>query len=106
MSLDGLNDSACFMDDPSTHPYDARKPRVSYVKGSRFTIQHHVAPPIKLNPSMGCTFEDHDNAETMKALHPIERCIQYPPLDESYGSLSLDCKSRTLYALVIVTMLR
>ncbi|ODM15961.1 hypothetical protein SI65_08802 [Aspergillus cristatus] len=90
MSLDGLNDSAGFVDDPSTQLYDERKLRVPYVKGSRFTAQQDISPPIKLNPSMGCTFEYYDDAETMKALHPIERCIQYPPLNGSYGSLSLE----------------
>lgn len=70
----------------TTRPFDKR----NYIKGCRLTVRQHVsAPPLQLETFKGCTFDSHER-DKMEELHPIERCLQYPPLPGPYGSSSLE----------------
>lgn len=93
MSPYGLDDGACYVKDNVTQPFDERKSRIPYVKGWRFTVQqHNPPPPVELDLSILCTFEDKKESVKMEQLHSIERCLRYPPLPRSgsYGSSSLE----------------
>lgn len=78
-----------------THPFDERKPRIPYVKGWHFTVQNHTPPRPTVNEiPMSCEFKNREDAIKVERLHPIERCLQYPPLPGSYSSCSLELQIR------------
>ena len=70
-------------------PYDDKKPLVPYVRGCKFTAKQHGHPPPQRQSDNACT---NTLAETkrLQKLHSIERCLQHPPLQGSYGSSRID----------------
>lgn len=92
-TLENLDNTACYMKDDqiSAQPSDGRKPPIYYVKGWQFTVQQHIpSPPVQLDIFKGCTFDNREERDKMENMHPIKRCLQYPPLPGSYGPFSLE----------------
>lgn len=93
MTFDELDHRLCYEEDEiySTLPFSRRKARIPYIKGWQFTVQQHIPPPVKLNPTALCTFEDNmEESVRMQQLHPVKRCLQCPPLPGLYGPFSLE----------------
>ena len=92
MSSDEFDDSSYY--DKTyfiTRVFDERKPRVPYTKGLRFTVQQHIPPPpVEVDPFIRCNFADRKASEEMEQLHPLDRCLEYPPLPGSYGASTLE----------------
>lgn len=69
------------------------KPPRPYIAGWKFTAQqHNPPPPTQVTPG-SCLNDDVGYVEG-KELHPVERCLQHPPLQGSYGPFSLDLRIR------------
>ena len=73
----------------SIAPYDYRKPLIPYAIDWTFHAQQHIAPPPPELSYRGCvnTPEQHTH---LRQLHPIEQCLENPPLEGSYGPTRIE----------------
>ncbi|CAN6618909.1 hypothetical protein TRVA0_007S02454 [Trichomonascus vanleenenianus] len=70
-------------------PPTTTKPPLPYIKGWRFTVRPHIAPPS--TPLIdGCCRITEDRKEERRELTLIERCARHPPLAGGFGEGSLD----------------
>ncbi|CAN6644531.1 hypothetical protein TRVA0_020S01948 [Trichomonascus vanleenenianus] len=69
------------------------KPEIPYVRGWKFTIRQHIAPPS--TPVIHNGFiSSKESREESKKLTPLERCILHPPLAGDFGPGSIDFRIR------------
>ena len=74
-------------------PDTGMKLPLPYITGWKFTArQHNPPPPTRVTPG-SCLNDDVGYLE-WKEMNPVERCLQHPPLEGSYGSFSLDLQIR------------
>ncbi|CAN6644425.1 hypothetical protein TRVA0_020S01794 [Trichomonascus vanleenenianus] len=69
------------------------KPEIPYVRGWKFTIRQHIAPPS--TPVIHNGFiSSKDRKEEARRLTPLQRCILHPPLAGDFGPGSVEFRIR------------